>query len=245
MGQITLYFYGRLNDFLRDQLAEGLMTYTFTHKTALKHVIEVLGVPHPEVGRIELDGQILGLDYAVQDGDTIYIHPLEAGDHQYPADGPRFILDNHLGKLADYLRLLGFDVIYAQDWPDEKIAGYAHDEDRILLTRDRGLLKRKIVTDGYCVRADDPERQLEEVVEQYRLNQYVTPFQRCPRCNGKLIPVAKDQIIDQLLPLTRKYYNEVTQCQSCGKVYWKGSHFQHMQDLFKPYLGDYNPEEKA
>lgn len=245
MGQITLIFHGRLKDFLCDHPLGDSVVFTFTQKTALKHVVEVLGVPHPEVGRVELNGQVIGLEYAVEDGNTIHIHPYEPSVDEYTASGPSFVLDNHLGKLADYLRLLGFDVVYARDWPDEQIAGYAHEQHRILLTRDRGLLKRKIVSQGYCVRADDPREQLAEVVALFRLGNYVTPFQRCPRCNGKLASVDKDQIVDQLLPLTRKYYNEFTQCQNCGKIYWKGSHFEHMQDLFKPYLGFHQPKEKT
>jgi uncharacterized protein with PIN domain len=245
MGQITLVFHGRLQDFLHGHPDAGMVVFTFTQKTALKHAVEVLGVPHPEIGLIELDHQTITLEYAVQDGNTIHIHPFEPVADQYGETGPWFVLDNHLGKLADYLRLLGFDVIYARDWPDEQIADYAHEQQRILLTRDRGLLKRKIVSHGYCVRADDPGDQLAEVVALYHLDQYVTPFQRCPLCNGKLIQVAKDQIVDQLLPLTRKYYDEFTQCQNCGKIYWKGSHFEHMRDLFKPYLGNHNLKEKS
>jgi len=245
MGQITLVFHGRLKDFLRNDPAADGLVYTSTQKTALKHVIEVLGVPHPEVGRMEVNEQVVGLEYAVQDGNKIHIYPYEPSASQYGLTGPAFILDNHLGKLADYLRLLGFDVIYARDWPDDQIADYAHNQQRVLLTRDRGLLKRKIVSQGYCVRADDPGDQLAEVAVLYQLTSYVTPFQRCPRCNGKLVPVAKARIIDQLLPLTRKYYDEFTQCQTCGKIYWKGSHFIHMQDLFKPYLGNHNPKEKS
>jgi len=245
MGQITLIFHGRLKYFLRDHPEKDALVFSFTQKTALKHIVEVLGVPHPEVGRIELDEQIVGLDYAVQDGNTVHIHPYEPLEDQFGRSGPSFVLDNHLGKLADYLRLLGFDVIYARDWSDEQIADYAHEQQRILLTRDRGLLKRKIVSQGYIVRADDPGEQLAEVVGLYRLGNYVTPFQRCPRCNGRLLPVAKDQIIDQLLPLTRKYYDEFTQCQNCGKIYWKGSHFEHMLDLFKPYIGIHQPKEKS
>ncbi|MRR29973.1 hypothetical protein EG834_06580, partial [bacterium] len=171
------------------------------------------------------------------------VYPREASELPYEFGAPRFVLDNNLGKLADYLRLLGFDVIYTRDWSDEEIAAFAHDHQRILLTRDRGLLKRKIVVDGYCVRADEPSAQLSEIAAQFRLNDYVTPFQRCPRCNGKLISVPKDQIIDQLLPLTRLYYDEFTQCQSCGKVYWKGSHFEHMLDLFRPYLSSHPMKE--
>lgn len=243
MGQITLTVHGKLNDFLPNHSIENSVQVPFNQKTALKHIVEVIGIPHPEVGIVQVDGHEAGLNYAVQDGDQVHIFPRVVAELHYSAEGPKFVLDNHLGKLADYLRLLGFDVVYAKDWPDGDIAQYAHEQSRILLTRDRGLLKRKIVADGYCVRADDPEQQLAEVVAQYRLNNYVTPFQRCSRCNGKLAPARKEDIIEQLQPLTRKYYDEFTQCAGCGQIYWKGSHFQHMQNMLSPYLHQ-NSEEQ-
>lgn len=243
MGQITLTIHGKLNDFLPNRSIENSVQVPFNQKTALKHIVEVIGIPHPEVGIVQVDGHEVDLNYPVQDGDRVHIFPRVVSELHYSAEGPKFVLDNHLGKLADYLRLLGFDVIYAKDWPDGDIAQYAYEQNRILLTRDRGLLKRKIVADGYCVRADDPEQQLAEVVAQYRLNNYVTPFQRCPRCNGKLAPVKKEDIIERLQPLTRKYYDEFTQCAGCGQIYWKGSHFRHMQSMLSPYLHQ-NTEEQ-
>lgn len=236
MGQITLTIHGKLNDFLPNHSNENSVQASFNQKTALKHIVEVIGIPHPEVGLVQVDGHEADLNYPVQDGDIIHIYPRVVVEQQYSGDGPKFVLDNHLGKLTDYLRLLGFDAVYAKDWPDGDIAQYAHEQGCILLTRDRGLLKRKIVANGYCIRADDPEQQLAEVVTQYQLNSYITPFQRCPRCNGKLAPVKKEDIIDQLQPLTRKYYDEFMQCTSCEQIYWKGSHFQHMQSMLSPYL---------
>jgi len=238
MAQITLFFYGRIRDFLPDKYGLGPISYSFTQKTALKHVIEVFGVPHPEVGKILIEGQDIDIREAVHDGDTIHIYPRLPGEYGADSIVPTFFLDNHLGKLTDYLRLLGFDAAYARDLPDEQIASIASDQGRILLTRDRGLLKRKIVNKGYCVHADEPLDQLAEVVAQFDLQNHVTPFQRCPRCNGVLIHVNKDEILDQLLPLTRQYYNEFTRCSSCGQIYWKGSHYEHMQSLLKVYLPD-------
>ena len=243
MGQITLTIHGKLNDFLPNRSVDNSVQALFNQKTALKHIVEVIGIPHPEVGIVQVDGHEADLNYPVQDGDQVHIFPKVVPELHYSREGPKFVLDNHLGKLADYLRLLGFDVVYAKDWQDGDIAQYAYEQSRILLTRDRGLLKRKIVADGYCVRADDPEQQLAEVVAQYRLNNYVTPFQRCPRCNGKLAPVKKEDIIEQLQPLTRKYYDEFTQCACCGQIYWKGSHFRHMQSMLSPYLHQ-NSEEQ-
>ncbi len=236
MGQITLTIHGKLNDFLPNCSTENSVQVSFNQKTALRHIVEVIGIPHPEVGIVQVDGHEADLNYPVQDGDIIHIYSRVVVEQQYSQGGPKFVTDNHLGKLTDYLRLLGFDAVYARDWLDEDIAQYASEHGCILLTRDRGLLKRKIVTDGYCVRADDPEQQLAEVVAQYRLNSHITPFQRCPRCNGKLTPVKKEDIIEQLQPLTRKYYDEFTRCAGCGQIYWKGSHFQHMQNMFSSYL---------
>lgn len=235
MGKIRLTFHGDLIDFLPKDGHPPSFEIEFSDKIAVKHIIESLGIPHPEVGAIVCSQQPVDLTYPVQDGDEINIFPHAPGSFSFDDAAPKFVLDNHLGKLTDYLRLLGFDVVYAQDWPDEAIAECANDQHRFLLTRDRGLLKRKIVSLGRCVRADDPIDQLSEVVNFFGLEPFITPFQRCPRCNGKLIPVDKGEIIDQLLPLTRKYYDEFTRCADCGQIYWKGSHYEHMQKLLAPY----------
>lgn len=241
MGKIKLTIHGDLVDFLQKDIHSPSFEIDFSHKIAIKHTIESLGVPHPEIGRIESNQHVVEMSYAIQDGDDIHVYPYSPGDHRFETAPPAFVLDNHLGKLTDYLRLLGFDAVYAQDWPDDAIAQCAFEQNRILLTRDRGLLKRKIISVGRCVRADDPADQLAEVVEHFSLEPFITPFQRCPRCNGKLTPVAKQEIIDRLLPLTRKYYDEFTQCTTCGQIYWKGSHYVHMQELLAPYTK--NPQE--
>lgn len=243
MGRILLTFHGDLVDFLRKNLNSPSFEIDFAYKIAVKHTIESLGVPHPEIGRIECNRRPIDLSYAIQDGDDIHVFPHSPGDHRFENTPPKFVLDNHLGKLTDYLRLLGFDAVYAQDWPDHAIAQCACEENRILLTRDRGLLKRKIVSVGRCVRSDDPLDQLSEVVACFGLEPFITPFQRCPRCNGKLAAVDKQEIIGQLLPLTRKYYDEFTRCTVCGQIYWKGSHYEHMQKLLAPYTT--NSQEDA
>jgi len=235
MGKIQLTFHGDLVDFLPKDVNSSSFDIEFSNKIAVKHIIESLGVPHPEIGSITAGGRQVELSYPVQDGDEIHVFPHSPGSYPFDYDPPKFVLDNHLGKLTDYLRLLGFDAVYAQDWPDEVIAECASKQNRILLTRDRGLLKRRIVGFGRCVRADNPIEQLSEIVDHFELEPFITPFQRCPRCNGKLVPVSKDEIIDQLLPLTRKYYDEFTRCADCGQIYWKGSHYEHMQKLLAPY----------
>jgi uncharacterized protein with PIN domain len=127
--------------------------------------------------------------------------------------------------------MLGFDALYATDAEDEHLAQIASYEKRILLTRDRGLLKRRLVNRGYCVRQDDPVAQIVEIVERFDLRSEAAPFTRCLRCNGLLEAVSKADIIQQLQPDTIQFYNEFHRCTVCGQVYWKGSHYQRMQRL--------------
>jgi uncharacterized protein len=144
---------------------------------------------------------------------------------------PRFVLDAHLGKLAGYLRLLGFDTLYRNDYDDATLARISSDEHRILLTRDRGLLKRSMVTHGYYVRETDPQRQAIEVLRRFDLHRSIMPFHRCIRCNGVLRAADKSAIRAALPPRTSEYYDEFRVCDHCGKIYWKGSHYQRLLDF--------------
>ena len=141
------------------------------------------------------------------------------------------MLDTHLGQLASYLRLLGFDTLYRNDYTDDELAQTSAEENRILLTRDRSLLKRSIITHGYFIRAFDPRKQLDEVIRRFDLRKQVIPFGRCTRCNGLVEEVAKKAIEDQLEPKTRKYFDSFWRCTSCGQIYWEGSHVKHMLKL--------------
>jgi uncharacterized protein with PIN domain len=153
-----------------------------------------------------------------------------------PLREPRFVLDTHLGRLAAYLRLLGFDTVYRNDCADEELARLSSSEGRILLTRDRGLLKRGLVTHGYCIRDTNPRQQLIEVLRRFDLCQAVAPFRRCIRCNGSLQPVSKEAISHRLLPRTRQYYDEFHICQGCDRIYWQGSHYRRMQQFIASVL---------
>jgi uncharacterized protein len=223
-------FYSDLQDFLPPTLRQGSFFHTFEFGQTLKHLIESLGVPHTEVGPLLASGQPVGFDYQVQDGDEIAVHPASA-DANPPPDPVRFVLDNHLGRLAAYLRMLGFDSIYRNDFDDEELARISSKEDRILLTRDRRLLMRRSVRYGYCLRSMDSQVQAEEVLNRFNLFKHVLPFQRCLRCNAPLEPIHKDSIIEKLEPLTRQYFDEFHRCQGCQQIYWKGSHFERMQNM--------------
>jgi hypothetical protein len=143
----------------------------------------------------------------------------------------RFVLDIHLGKLATSLRLLGFDTLYRNDYEDEELAQISSSQARILLTRDKGLLMRSLVTHGYYVRSTQPQQQIVEVLRRFDLFKLVSPFQRCLRCNGLLESVAKESIIDQIPETVQLQTHEFHRCQDCAQIYWKGSHYERLQQF--------------
>jgi uncharacterized protein len=227
MSAARFLFQPDLNQFLPAQWRSGLFSISFTPGQTVKHLIESAGLPHTEIGQILVDGKPVDFNYQVKDGDLVTVLPPAAGQ-DIPSSGPRFVLDNHLGRLAAYLRMLGLDVLYRNDFQDEELAFISSQQNRILLTRDRRLLMRKQVLFGCCLRGLDSREQLVEIIQRYRLAGQITPFQRCLRCNTPLEPVQKEVVIEFLEPLTRQYYDEFQRCPACGQIYWKGSHYEHM-----------------
>lgn len=236
---IHLRFYEELNDFLPLEKRKVCFIHSVLSKTAIKDVIESLGIPHTEVDLILVNGKSVSFTYQVNNDDNISVYPVfEALDiseivhlRPQPLRESRFIIDVHLGKLAKYLRLLGFDVEYDNHFSDETIIFRSQNEKRIALTRDVGLLKNKKITHGYWIRHTDPEKQVDEVLKRFDLTQQCQPFTRCIECNGLLEIVDKDKIIKHLQLKTQKYYDDFMQCHLCKKIYWKGTHYQHLTDL--------------
>jgi uncharacterized protein len=234
-------FYAELNDFLPPDRRQVSFAHSFEARArpSIKDMIEALGVPHTEVELILVDGEPVDFSYTVRDGNRISVYPVfESIDpapvvrlRPLPLRELRFVLDAHLGKLAGYLRLLGFDTLYRNDYDDAVLAQISSDERRVLLTRDLGLLKRSMVTHGYFVRETDPSRQVTEVLRRFDMHGLIAPFKRCIRCNGELRSVDKSQIAEKLPPRTQEYYDEFHVCDQCGKVYWKGSHYQRLADF--------------
>lgn len=240
-------FYAQLNDFLPPRRRQRSFRHVFELPASVKDMIESLGVPHTEIDLILANGEPVDFAYRVQDGDRIAVYPpfrtLDLGPlarvRPDPPDGePRFVLDAHLGRLASYLRMLGFDALYRNDYADPELARIASEEDRVLLTRDRGLLKRSVVVHGYCLRATNPRAQLVEVLRRFDLAGRVAPFRRCIRCNGLLEAVDKAAIADRLPPRTATYYDEFHQCRACGQVYWKGAHTTWMEQFIASVLAE-------
>lgn len=243
-NQAYFRFYAELNDFLQAERRQRTFVHRFELSGSIKDMIEALGVPHTEIDLILANGQSVDFSYLVRDGDQFSVYPVfESLDitplvrlRPQPLRETRFVLDVHLGRLATYLRMLGFDTLYRNDYADEELARISSSEGRILLTRDRGLLKRSVVTHGYCLRTTNPRQQLIEVLRRFDLFDSIKPFQRCLHCNGLLQPVDKAAIIDRLLPQTRQHYDEFRRCQACDRIYWPGSHYRRMQQFIEGVL---------
>ncbi len=225
--------------------------HSFTGRPAIKDVIEALGVPHTEVDLILVNGESVDFSYRLEDGDRVAVYPVFEGLdiapvtrlRPEPLRDPRFVLDAHLGRLAGYLRLLGFDALYQSDFEDAEIAGISCRQHRILLTRDRALLKRSQVSHGYWVRETETRAQLREVVDRFDLRRLVRPFSRCMRCNGLLQDVAKAEILEQLYERTRQEHDHFRRCIGCGRVYWRGSHYERLCRLLAHLEADHAPQE--
>ena len=234
-----LRFYAELNDFLRADQRQRDIAYAFNGRPSVKDAIEALGVPHPEVDLILLNGVSVGLGHALAPGDRIAVYPVFEGLditpivrlRERPLRCPAFVADCHLGKLARRLRMLGFDVVYRRDFEDLEIIRVSVQERRIILTRDRGMLKHSAVTHGYWVRSTVAAEQVGEVLKRFDLWRQVRPFSRCTACNGDVVAVAKADVEAELAPLTRRYYEEFFRCIDCRRIYWEGSHFRRMRAL--------------
>ncbi|HEM49564.1 MAG TPA: twitching motility protein PilT [Caldithrix sp.] len=247
---ITIRFYEELNDFLPGEKRKKDFEYHFTGNPSIKDVIEAIGIPHPEVDMILVNGKSVCFGYNIQPGDHVSVYPVfELIDispinrlRPEPLRNPRFILDVNLGKLASKLRMMGFDSLYENSCRDYDIIKIAAQEKRIILTRDLGLLKNKKVNHGYWVRNTNPAKQIREIVDKFDLRSKIQPFTICMTCNGKIKPVKKNKVFDKLPPKVKKTLEEFYQCSDCKKVYWKGTHYIKMQAEIQLIQNDKPPE---
>ena len=238
-GTARFRFYEELNDFLPKEHRKTGFEHSFHRRASIKDMIESLGVPHTEVELILVNGESTDFSHIVVDGDVISVYPVfESLDirpllklRPEPLRSNRFVLDTHLGRLARYLRLLGFDTLYCNNSHDAELAQLSSEQHRILLTRDRLLLHRSIITHGYLVRNTAPLYQTGEVLQRFNMHEDILPWTRCTRCNGKLEAVSKKTIAHRLEPRTRRYYTDFRRCRKCSQLYWKGSHFVKMTGL--------------
>jgi uncharacterized protein with PIN domain/sulfur carrier protein ThiS len=235
MNAVTVRLYGPLNDFLAPAQRHAALPVCFAGSRSVKDLIEGLGVPHPEIDLILLNGESVPFESAVENGDRVAAFPrFHAVDiaevtrvRPRALETTRFLLDGHLGTLARRLRLVGLDAMCPAGADDDVLATRAAHEDRILLTRDRALLKRRLVTHGYFVRETRPHRQLVEILHRYD-PLVLEPFSRCLHCNLPLEEVSKAAVESRLLPRTREHYGHFQTCRGCGRIYWEGSHWTRL-----------------
>lgn len=238
-GEVELHLHGPLTDFVTGPTRAARMRRRIDGHPAVKDMLEAAGVPHPEIARVVVNGRVVRLAHRLAPGDLVEAFPAADDDPTEP--DPRFVLDGHLGRLASRLRMCGFDTAYRRDADDAELAALAATDDRILLTRDVGLLKRSVVRRGAFVRSDRPSDQLVEVLRRYRLADAVDPFSRCLRCNGRLLPVERDSVRDEVPPRVFAEQEAFRRCGSCRAVYWRGSHHRRMSRLLEDALDEVRP----
>jgi uncharacterized protein with PIN domain len=232
-------FYGQLNDFLPAAYRRGRFRHAVQTPSSVKDAIEALGVPHPEVDVIIVNGEPQDFTYRIQHGDRISVYPtfrsvdvggvLRAGSD--PPDPPRFAVDIHVRTLASRLRLAGFDAVVLAD--DAELADVAAREQRIVLTRDVGLLKRGMVRHGCWVRHTDPDLQFADVIGRFDLARRMTPFARCTRCNTLLVAADRSVVADRVPARVLEAFDEFRECPACKRVYWKGTHYARLSELLR------------
>lgn len=242
---VKIRFFGSLCDLTRGR---HLFEIVPGVNQTIKDCIERLGVPHTEVSFITLNGSFVDFSRVVCEGETYFVYP----ESDLPVEDvylvspkfvgePRFVLDIHLGKLAKLLRIFG---IYAEYGilDDDEIVARGVSMGYVILTKDRKLLMRKEIKYGYVVRSDDPYEQFDEVYRRYNLGKWASPFSRCLVCNGKILEVDKS-IVEGRVPIRVFELNErFGVCSSCGKIYWPGTHYEHMETFVSRYLSSCAPD---
>jgi uncharacterized protein with PIN domain len=243
MERIRFRFHGGLNDFLPAEKRGLEFEHTFLLPLPVKDAIEATGVPHPEIDLVLVNGAAAPFSHAVRDGDRVAAYPADCLPEPAPASlvrppalaRPAFVLDGHLGTLARYLRLLGFDAAWRRDPADEDLARQSAGEDRILLTRDRGVLMRAAVVRGRWVRATEPRAQLAEVAAVYDLARTAAPFSRCMKCNSLLRGATPEEAAAAPSGI-RERQRDFNFCPSCRRLYWAGSHYRRMNAMLADLL---------
>lgn len=239
---VCLLFHGDLLDFFQEKAgaAAHLVRYRLLRRASIKDIIEALGIPHTEIGKIARAGQELNFSFLPQGGEVLDIEPQSphcpvtkaSTLRPQPLERISFLVDTNVGKLARLLRMVGIDAAAPAHSSNIGTAACAVREQRILLSRNKELLKLRMVTFGRLIRNQDPIRQFEETNRLFNLAPLFQPFSRCMACNGILNQVDKAAIDAYLEPLTRRYYHHFKQCGSCNRVYWRGSHHQRMTRAF-------------
>lgn len=244
MVRATLRFYEELNDFLPLARRRSSFSCTCAENASVKQAVECLGVPHTEIEVILVNGESVGFSHRVEEGDRISVYPVfEALDvrpilrlRAEPLRESRFLADAHLARLARHLRMLGFDTLYEKAETDRGLVEISVGDRRILLTRDRELLKHRRLTHAIFVRGESPGDQIHYVLSRLDLRDSCRPFSRCMICNEKLEPVDRVAVVNRVPWRVAKRYRRFRHCPGCARIYWRGTHFDRMMKLVESVL---------
>lgn len=234
MATASFTFHGNLAQFLPRERRRSSFEYACARAATLKNAIEALGVPHTEAAQFLVNGIPATLNRIVREGDIVEVH---AWIHQAVPVPLNFIADAHLGGLARFLRMLGYDTWHENALPDAEIRRLAHDERRIVLTRDRELLKCREIFFGCYVHALRPEAQLREVAVRFDLAAHARPFTLCLCCNLPLDDATEEQVRAYAPGAVLEHYRAFYRCAGCRRIYWEGSHFDRMRAVLAENFG--------
>ncbi|MFG2786980.1 Mut7-C RNAse domain-containing protein [Streptomyces sp. NPDC048419] len=235
--EISVEFAPGLALFVASGRRGGASSVTTDGVSTLGHVVESTGVPLTEVGTLRVNGDEVPTSYVPRAGDAVEVRPVER-PQRVPGAPLRFLLDVHLGTLARRLRLLGVDTAYeSTDIGDPALAARSAAERRVMLSRDRGLLRRRELWSGAYVYSTSPEDQLRDILERFRPE--LRPWTRCTACNGLLKAATKEEVADQLHGGTHRSYDVFAQCQDCGRAYWKGAHHEQLEAIVERALEEF------
>jgi uncharacterized protein with PIN domain len=245
-SRASFRFYAELNDHLAPEQRHHDLEKTFFVPASLKDGIESFGVPHTEVDLVLVNGESSGFSRLIQDGDRVAVYPVFEGLditpqvrlRPLPLREPRFVLDVHLGRLAAYLRMLGLDAAYRNCAADPELVRQSVDERRILLTRDRALLKHSALTHGYWLRETGSRHQVAEVVRRFDLARRIQPFTRCMACNEPLRLVVREEVRGRVPPRIAEIHDDFLQCPGCCRVYWRGTHYERMRRWIEELIAE-------
>ncbi|MGW3631306.1 Mut7-C RNAse domain-containing protein [Streptomyces sp. NPDC005122] len=239
--EILVAFAPELGLFVPRTRRTGAGTVATDGSSTLGHVVESLGVPLTEVGTLVVDGREVPVSHVPAAGESVHVRPV-VRPQRVPGAPLRFLLDVHLGTLARRLRLLGVDTAYeSTDIGDPALATRSAAERRVMLSRDRGLLRRRELWAGAFVYSTRPDDQLRDVLGRFAPE--LKPWTRCTACNGLLQEAAKEQVAGQLEGGTERSYDVFAQCRECGRAYWRGAHHENLEAIVGRALAEFGRVE--
>jgi len=152
----------------------------------------------------------------------------------------KFIADSNVGKLAKWLRMVGYDARFFEGSNDSQMITIALASNRIILTRDTQIMRRRVITSGQLkailIQSDEPERQIRQVIDALKLDCQFQPFSICLECNQPLVERSREQVKDLVPPYVFQTQNQYMECPACHRIYWRGTHWQAMTKNLRKFI---------